>query len=54
LVLLAAGDLTCKDYVDAEVVTLNAAIAAVQADLNNVKNGFAFTGPITAPLITEV
>ena len=42
-----ADDLTRKDYVD----TL---VAAVQADLDNVKNGFAFTGPISAPTVTEV
>lgn len=47
VVPLQADDLTRKDYVD----TL---VAAVQADLDNVKNGFAFTGPISAPTVTEV
>ena len=41
-----ADHLTRKDYV-------YAAVAAVQADLNNVKNGFAFTGAISAPTVTE-
>lgn len=47
LLPVQADDLTRKDYVDA-------AIAVVQADLDNVKNGFAFTGPISAPGVTEV
>ncbi len=55
---LNPDELARKDYVDGEISTLNtsllAAIAVVQADLDNVKNGFAFTGAISAPVVTEV
>ena len=43
----AIDDLTRKDYVDG-------LIAVLQADIDNIKNGFAFTGAISAPSVTEV
>ncbi len=54
---LNPDELARKDYVDDEISTLDtsllAAIAVVQADLDNVKDGFAFTGDISAPTVTE-
>ena len=40
-------DLTRKDYVDGLVNSL-------QAEIDDIKNGFAFTGAISAPTVTEV
>jgi len=44
---LNPDELTRKDYVDG-------LIASLQAEINDIKNGFAFTGPISAPTVTEV
>lgn len=42
----SANHLTRKDYVDGLV-------AGLQAEINDIKNGYAFTGPISAPTVTQ-
>ncbi len=42
----AVNHATRKDYVDGQIANL-------QAQIDDLKNGFAFTGPISAPSITE-
>ena len=64
---LAPADLTRMDYVDAQIGILQALIdqlridvdantagvAANTASIDNIENGFDFTGPISAPTVTQ-
>lgn len=59
-----AGDLVLQGQIDTndtdittlqgQVSTLEATVISLQAEIDDIKNGFDFTGPITAPDVTAV